>query len=327
MMPSPRDTDTVIRLTLGTNNVYALLDPAGITLIDAGPDYDGAWEELVGQLRPHGLTPANVHTVLLTHAHLDHAGLAARWQAAGARILIDRADAPALAMDETARERERALARSEMLRQGVPAEALAQLPARGERYTRWPAPLRMSPLTPDGLLDEEACAGHEMHPLTAIACPGHTPGTALFLDRTTGTLFTGDHILPRMAPTSGIQFDGTRRRPSLPAYLASLHAVRDLADRVTTVLPGHGEPIDDLAEAVDWTVRLLEQRARRMSNQLRRGSGTAYELALRLFPHLRPQQLRAVLAECIGLLDLLTDRRLATADESGDVVVWRAVSH
>ncbi|MGE0545191.1 MAG: MBL fold metallo-hydrolase [Dehalococcoidia bacterium] len=326
-MPSPRATDTIIRLTLGTNNVYALPDPTGVTLIDAGPDYEGAWEELLDQLHPHDIAPADVHTVMLTHAHLDHAGLAARWQAAGARILIGRADASALAMDDTARQSERDRARRELLRHGVPSAALSHRPTRGQRYTRWPAPLRITPVTPDGLLDDGPAAGHQSRSLTVITCPGHTPGTTLFLDSDTGTLFTGDHILPRMAPTSGIQFDGARRRPSLPAYLASLHTTRPLTDRVTAVLPGHGEPIDDLAEAVDWTVRLLEQRARRMLRQLRRGPATAHALALRLFPHLNPQHLRPVMAECIGLLDLLVEHGRATAVESPDVVVWNAVSH
>lgn len=317
-------TDAVVRLTLGTNNVYALPGDDGVTLIDAGPDYDGSWEELLAQLAPHGIGPAEVRTVLLTHAHLDHAGLAARWQAAGACILVGRADAGSLRLDAAARDQERALARREMLRHGVPPEALAARPSAGERYTRWPSPLRMSPVQADALLDHGDCVGSSAHPLQAVACPGHTPGTALFLEPSSGVLFTGDHILPRMAPTSGIQFDGERRRPSLPPYLESLHSARHLADRVTAVLPGHGEPINDLAEAVDWTVRLLEQRARRMLAQLRRGPGTAYEIAVRLFPHLGPRHLRPVIAECIGLLDLLAQRGQAVADESADCVIWMA---
>jgi glyoxylase-like metal-dependent hydrolase (beta-lactamase superfamily II) len=322
---SPAGADAVIRLTLGTNNVYALPSGAGVTLIDAGPDYAGAWDELLAQLALHGITPDVVHTVLLTHAHLDHAGLAARWQAAGSRILIGRGDAAALALDGAAYEEERALARRELLRHGVPPGALAVRPARGERYTRWPAPLRTTPVHADGILDHGACAGDRSRPLRVIVCPGHTPGTLLFLDRQGGALFTGDHILPRMAPTSGIQFDGPRRRPSLPTYLASLHAARPLAGHVAVTMPGHGEPIDDLGEAVDWTIRLLEKRANRLLVRLRQAPGTAYALALRLFPHLGPRHLRAVIAECIGLLDLLAERGQATADESTEPVVWRSL--
>jgi glyoxylase-like metal-dependent hydrolase (beta-lactamase superfamily II) len=319
-------TGSAVRLVLGTNNVYALPDGAGVTLVDAGPDYHGAWEELLAQLVANGYAPQDVHTVLLTHDHLDHAGLAARWQAVGARVLIGREDAASLAADDRAREEERIRARRELVRHGVPPQALSVRPARGERYTRWPAPLQMTPVQPDGVLDDGDCIGRGDHRLRVVACPGHTPGTVLLLDESTGACFTGDHVLPRMAPTSGIQFDGERRRPSLPAYLVSLHKARRLADRVTTVLPGHGDPLDGLAEAVDWTVRLLEQRARRTLARLREGPATAYELAKRMFPHLGPRHLRPTMAEIIGLLDLLAERRLAAAHATEERVTWHAMS-
>jgi glyoxylase-like metal-dependent hydrolase (beta-lactamase superfamily II) len=324
-------TGRVLRLVLGTNNVYVLSAPDGVTLIDAGPDYDGAWEELLAQLDANGIAPDTVRTVLLTHAHLDHAGLAARWQSLGARILIGRADAPALAMDVAARDHERALARRELIRNGLPADALSTRPSGvedpgrpafgSERYTRWPSALRMTTLHPDCLLDDGDVPGSDAGSLRVVAAPGHTPGTLLVLDEATGALFTGDHLLPRMAPTSGIQFERGRRRPSLPAYLHSLRATLRLADRVTTVYPGHGEPFDDLAEAVEWTVRLLEQRARRTLHRLHDGPATAYEVALRMFPHLGPRHLRPVMAETIGLLDLLAERGLAAARDA-DPICW-----
>ena len=129
-----------------------------------------------------------------------------------------------------------------------------------------------------------------------------------------------------MVPTSGIQFEDERRRPSLPRYLESLHAARRLAPWVTAVYPGHGGPIASLTEAVDWAVRVLEQRARRLAAKLERGPGTAYEIAVRMFAHLQPPRLRPVMAEIIGLLDLLAERGQATAEETPHRVIWRATS-
>jgi glyoxylase-like metal-dependent hydrolase (beta-lactamase superfamily II) len=152
----------------------------------------------------------------------------------------------------------------------------------------------------------------------------------LFVDSITGAVFTGDHILPRMAPTTGIQFDGERRRPSLPAYLASLKLTRDLRPTGITgpvrAYPGHGEPIAELRDEVDWTVRFLEQRARRALAALRGGPATAYDLALRMFPHLGPRHVRPVMAETLGLLDLLAERGQAVADETAPLVVWSALT-
>src|SRR5262249_61281251 len=91
-MPTVTGRNAVIHLTLGTNNVLLLPDDDGLTAIDAGPDFEGSWDVLCAALAGHGYTPADVQTVLLTHSHLDHSGLAARWQSAGARLLIGRAD-------------------------------------------------------------------------------------------------------------------------------------------------------------------------------------------------------------------------------------------
>ena len=310
------------RLRAGSNNIFILPDGHGATLIDAGPDYDGAWDDLCTQLAAHGLAVTDVHTVLLTHARLDHAGLAARWQATGARILVGRADAPLVAMDAAAREAERALARSALLRHGVPAEALDAQAGRVVRYTRWPGPLHMNPVRADGLLEDGDRVGPPDRQLRIVTCPGHTPGTLLVVDETSGAVFTGDHVLPRMAPTSGIQFEDGRRRPSLPVYMASLRRAHGLTGGAGTAYPGHGGPIVDLDEAVTWTLRLLEQRARRTLTLLAGGPATAYTLARRMFPHLRPPYLRPVMAETLGLLDLLEERGHVTADESGKHTIW-----
>jgi glyoxylase-like metal-dependent hydrolase (beta-lactamase superfamily II) len=129
-----------------------------------------------------------------------------------------------------------------------------------------------------------------------------------------------------MAPTSGIQLEDGRRRPSLPRYLDSLHRARRLAGEVTAVYPGHGGPIADLAEAVDWAIRLLEQRARRLSVRLQAGPGSAFEIAVRMFAHLEPPRLRPVIAETIGLLDLLAERGQAVAQETEEQVIWCATA-
>ena len=100
---------------------------------------------------------------------------------------------------------------------------------------------------------------------------------------------------------------------SLPQYLRSLAAVRDLAPR--RVLPGHGEPFTDLAGAVDRTIGIFDQRATRLHRRLRDGPASAWELALRLYPHLRPSATWVVMAEIIGLLDLLEEREQIKAVE------------
>lgn len=74
--------------------VYAA-DLGELVLIDcgAGP----GWPRIRGNLRSAGLDPARVHTLVLTHAHIDHAGAAAQVAAeTGCRIVAHALDAPTL---------------------------------------------------------------------------------------------------------------------------------------------------------------------------------------------------------------------------------------
>ena len=86
-------TLSVLPIALGANWVYALPSSEGLLLVDAGPDYPGAWEELSAQLDVHGYRPEQVRTVVVTHSHIDHSGLAARWQAVGAEVCGSRVEA------------------------------------------------------------------------------------------------------------------------------------------------------------------------------------------------------------------------------------------
>lgn len=330
---------TPLTVHLGANNVYLLRGTDGAVCIDAGPDYEGAWQELAAQLAAHGLRVADVRAVILTHYHLDHAGLAARWQGAGVPVYAGAGDEDGLALGRNEREALRERTRATLIEHGVPALALTPgssparsfpLPragagaerseagegrvaaARGEgQHTAehgrgWPGPLRMTPVHPDALLrdgDEVTAAG--LH-LRALACPGHTPGTLVLEDHATGDLYTGDHLLSRTVATVGIQFRGPHRWPSMPPFIRSLERLRQHPG--ARAWPGHGEPIDDAAAAAAWSLRYLERRAARLRQRLAAGPATAYDLAVSLFPHLQPHHLYAVMAETIGLLDWLVER-------------------
>jgi len=303
---------TPLTVRLGANNVYLLRGTDGAVCIDAGPDYEGAWQELTTQLAAHGLDVTDVRAVVLTHHHLDHAGLAARWQGAGVPVYAGSGDEAALALDRDEREALREHTVAALIEHGVPAP-LARAVVSGGRQSRgtaehgqgWPGPLRMTPVHPDVLLsdgEEVTAAGLRLH---AIACPGHTPGTLVLEDCATGNLYTGDHLLPRTVATVGIQFRGPHRWPSMPSFIRSL---KRLPAHRAVAWPGHGEPIHDAAAAAAWSLRYLERRAARIRQRLAAGPATAYDLAMGLFPHLQPRHLYAVMAETIGLLDWLVER-------------------
>src|SRR5271154_4710333 len=58
-------------------NVYALLDERGVDLIDAGPAFIQARDQLSSALRSVGATLGDVRSFFVTHMHRDHYSLAA----------------------------------------------------------------------------------------------------------------------------------------------------------------------------------------------------------------------------------------------------------
>ena len=60
---------------LGAVNLW-LLKGEPLTLVDAGPANDGALQALEDGLAANGCGVSDIELLLLTHHHLDHAGLA-----------------------------------------------------------------------------------------------------------------------------------------------------------------------------------------------------------------------------------------------------------
>ncbi|MFN8556340.1 MAG: MBL fold metallo-hydrolase [Dehalococcoidia bacterium] len=313
-----------MRLRLGASNVYALRGPAGVTLIDAGPDYDGAWDDLIDQLARRGITPRDVRAVVLTHHHGDHAGLAARWQATGAVLCAGQGDEPYLAMDSPARLEARERVVAALIEHGAPeavARTALERAGRGggnsDGFGGWPGPLRMTPVIPDRLLrDGDSVDGGALDG-RVIACPGHTPGAIVVCDRRGGALYTGDHLLPRKVATAGIQFGADGRLRSLPRFYRSLRRLDDPAYEGVWAYPGHGAIIADVRAEARWSRRHIERRARRLHGRLAAGPSTAFDLSLAIFPRLQPEHTLAVLAETMGLLDLLVDNGYARPAPGG----------
>jgi glyoxylase-like metal-dependent hydrolase (beta-lactamase superfamily II) len=74
-------------------NWYLVEDGDRLTAIDAG--LSASWDEFKGFVQSHGRKVGDLEAVVLTHAHVDHFGFAARARAeAGARIYAHAQEAP-----------------------------------------------------------------------------------------------------------------------------------------------------------------------------------------------------------------------------------------
>lgn len=315
-----------ISIPLQGNSIYPLrLAGGGVLLIDAGPDLEGSWELAVAQAEELGFGPGDVRAVLVTHYHIDHAGLAARWAEAGARVLAGAMDVPALLSGRDWYEERTPLRLEALRRHGCPPEVIeAQREQAGRHGYRWaPCPAGSVEAAADGT--EFPLEGGAR--LRVISAPGHTPGNLVGWVESTRELYSGDTLLPGTIPTPGLHFpdgpDGVAgpRWPSLPPFLHSVRRLRQLA--VRRILPGHGSPVDEPGRLLDRFEAHHERRAAAIRRLLGEQPDTAYGIARRLFPRIGALQLAQATTEAIGHLDVLYGAGEALRAESGGVVRFR----
>ncbi len=333
-MPAPTTADVI---SLRSNRIYSFRVAdrvgGGRLLLDAGPDYEGAWEEAAGQGYALGFAPEQVRAVIVTHGHADHAGLAHRWAEAGARIFALAPDMTALTSGDGWREHQARRGREELRRHGCPPSSIARLEEiRRERSTtlRWKgAPWgSVAPAVGDHVFPIEGPKGESS--LRIVAAAGHTPGNLGAIVEETGEFYGGDTLLPGRIPSAGLHFHsstGTPRWPSLPPYIRSVEWVGSLP--LTRLLPAHDHrtddgPLDPAAEARRFLAH-CHRRQRQLGTALARGPATAYELARRLFPRLPEERVGQAMTEVIGHLDVGVQEGVVRREEEDDGP-WRFAS-
>ena len=233
------------RITLGNeefegrNNAYVLADEDAdeLALVDTGLATPGIRTELHEGLAARGYDVADVDDVVVTHFHVDHAGLAGEIQAeSDATVYVHEADAPLVEgdPDATAAADRR---RRELLREwNVPEDAREELLAIQETLAHLEGePAEVTPIE-DGTVLE--VGGRR---LETVHAPGHAAGLCCFEIDDGSEAFVGDALLPVYTPNVG-GADPRVDRP-LETYLETLDRIADR--EYERVWPGHRDPIDD----------------------------------------------------------------------------------
>ena len=213
-------------------------DAGGVHIIDPGSGSDENLAALIAAIEGTGHRLDQVHSIIVTHLHHDHLGLAERLRDATAAPLVLQRDEQ-LALDRLAADRPNVDAeRVRLLGWGVPVDRHSEiLELVGKSAT--PVSLRADALVDDGQLLE--VPGRR---LRAIHTPGHTPGHLTVVDEDALLAFTGDHVSPVLHP--GLGLGGDDGRNPVVQYQGSLRRIADLG--VEEAVPGHGYRFVGLAQ-------------------------------------------------------------------------------
>lgn len=257
--------------SIGQVNVYALESNEGLLLIDCGWSTPGARAALELLVAGLGYGMDQIKILLLTHAHVDHCGLAGWIQGYGAVVGMHSLDAAQLTDRYINQEPYRKATATWLAWAGVPEEFWndAQRQLTDQRSKFWPVVTDFSP-SPDSIIE------HGSFRLEVLHTPGHTPGSLSFYETSTKSLFTGDTLFARSTYSPTLRpFASTE---PISDYLDSIRRFRQLD--VELVLPGHQQPFTGLDARVDGVAAHHSARAARIASL---GFGnTAWDVSARL---------------------------------------------
>jgi len=256
-------------------NVYAIVGPGGVDLIDSGMAIVVARERLTAALSGLGLALGDIRNFFITHVHQDHYTLAVELRTTlKGKIALGEGERVNLEAIRTTHEKRTDPGFIHML----PALGAGHIAdkIRAFFFAEFDNPdsLRIWG-DPDEWLTDGSVLDLGPRKLRAIHTPGHTRGHVVYHDSGNDLLFAGDHVLPHITPSIGFQPAVTRT--ALSEYLTSLQLMLTLPD--SRLLPAHG-PVGDSTHA--RVKELLEHHEDRLAQTLEAASGgpvTAFDAA------------------------------------------------
>lgn len=232
--------------------------------------------------------PGPISQIIVTHAHPDHCGAAAKLRTAtGAPIRMHRLESEVLA---ALNEPEKWLAAEDAVlsQSGVPAVARQKIRAHSLMMRRAFGGCTADEWIEDGDLIETA-----LGPMIAIHTPGHAAGHLCFHFPERKLLITGDQLVEHHAPY--IEYEPG----SLERYRQSLLRLAGLD--IDWVLPAHGLPFQHHRRHIQALLVHCQRKMQSVRAAKARTGKSPHDLAIALWgPPPNPFQLRCAVLEVLA---------------------------
>ncbi len=283
-------------------NGYLIPDNKGWLLIDPGlhtAEAEQHWQAVFAEL---SIRPQDVHSIVLTHHHPDHYGLAG-WmqQMTSAPVLMAEKGYAQTQRMWGAGHRENAGAMLDFYSgHGLPASLEADMSGHLLGFVELVSPQPEVRYIQPG---ESLELGGETYQI--LEASGHAYGHLLFYRAASGVIFCGDHVMPHISPNVSY-LPGVDENP-LDSFLKSLEQLQSLSVRVA--YPGHRDPFINWSERIGQLLHHHQQRLQWFEERLLEPM-SAYESCRALFgDRLSIHQLRFALSETLAHLIFLEKSR------------------
>jgi len=304
-----------------TVNVY-LFEGENLTLLDTGVSTPESWKALKDKLGEIGYKVNQIKTILLTHGHVDHYGLAQKIvDESGAEVYIHPRDLPKVLPDRSkAIEEGFPVYRNYFRKIGVPEDTIELMQQISQGFVfvaqqiEKPKPVQEGQVFMAGDVE-----------LKAYEFPGHTPGIVCYYSEKNRMLFSGDHVLRTISPNPLLELDKNtgEKFKSLVEYKKSLDKLRRFD--IKFILPGHFTFIDDIDGLIKRLKRFYRMRQGRLLDLIDQGNFTPYDLMQKIFPRLIPGDVFLGISEVVANLEVLEEKGLIRFEEVNGKIICRKV--
>ncbi|TAK36366.1 MAG: MBL fold metallo-hydrolase [Chloroflexota bacterium] len=257
--------------SLGVINAYLVRGEDGYLLVDTGWDAKDSFASLQQQLAELGVQLTDIKTILVTHIHPDHYGLAGRIKRlSGAEIVIHQMETSFIESRYHNWEGLIAQVAAWLRINGMPEQDLDRIARASLNLLDY-----VHLVYPDRTLSGGEIIEVGGFRFEVIWTPGHASGHICLYEPHKRVLLSGDHVLPGITPIVTLHLQNIGN--PLADYVTALKAVSRLD--VDIVLPAHEQIFYDLPKRVDEILCHHDVRMEHMLQAIGDTPRTAYEIA------------------------------------------------
>ena len=257
---------------LGNLNCYLIEGTEGWLMVDTGWFTPETLDSLNTGLKTWKIDLSDIATIVITHIHPDHFGLAGRIKQISPKIelLMHRFEADHIESRYIKLRDLRQKIGAMLSRHGVPQYKISELES-----SSLPAMEYVRITGPDGTLYGGETILTGTYRLEVIWTPGHSIGHICLYEPINQLLFAGDHILPQITPSVGYHTQSGDN--PLGDYLNALRKIENLP--VRKILPAHEDIFSDLRGRIREIIEHHKERSEEIEREISKGPKSAYEIS------------------------------------------------
>lgn len=315
--------------SLNSINVYIIEGNNGNLMIDTGWNIPESFNALVQEMKNSGFAMKDITQVVVTHLHPDHYGLAGKIaELSGATVAMSEIESKFLDSRYLHPDSLLARMRKFLADNGVPDYELKMLAEASMNIRSY-----ITTIAPSSILNHGDRLSIGPFEFEVILTPGHSPGHICLYEPDKKYLFSGDQLLPEIAPN--ISYHQESGENPLGDYINSLN---QLSEReIHFVFPGHGPVFSGLGPEIDNIFRHHRDKMMKIEKIMGINTKNAFDIAKELpwiingedvpYNKLEPIDRRLAILETLAYLQFMVAENKGKKIYEGDkVVYWAGVN-